>query len=352
MEAVSESSYNIGQVTRIIEERQLSNQDSELYTQLIEVTLRDSDQVVQIPVGTEFQPITATQRLQLGKNLVIGHQEQMGQTEYYVIDVYRLPIINWLFAGFVLLVLLVARWRGLAALIGMALSLAALVFFLIPQILAGRDPFIISLTTAIAIAIFTIYLSHGWGLKSHLSLGSLVVTLLAVTMLSSVSVQVAQLVGLGSEEAYFLQVGGAHNINVQGLLLGGIILGALGVLDDIIVSQVSVVGQLKEANKKISTAELYSRALEVGKDHVASLVNTLVLAYAGANLPLFLLFYTNQTAPIWVNLNSEMIMEEIVRTLVGSIGLVLAVPLTTAVTAIALNRTKSHAFSHSDTHSH
>ncbi len=349
---MTESTYNIGKVTRIAEETRLPNPDTEVYTQLIEVTLRDSGQTVQIPVGTEFQPITATQRLRVGKNLVIGRQEQMGHTEYFVADVFRLPIMNWLFAGFVLLVLLVARWRGLAALIGMALSLAVLIFFLIPQILAGRDPFIISLTTAIIIAVFTIYLSHGWGLKSHLSLGSLIVTLLAVTILSSVSVRVAQLVGLGSEEAYYLQVGGPHNINVQGLLLGGIILGALGVLDDIIVSQVSVVGQLKEANKKISPTELYGRALEVGKDHVASLVNTLVLAYAGANLPLFLLFYTNQTAPVWVTLNSEMIMEEIVRTLVGSIGLVLAVPLTTAVTTLALSKTTSHSFAHSDNHSH
>lgn len=335
---MSESNYAIGQVTRVVEERQLTDQETPFYTQVVEVTLRDSKQVVTIPVGTEFQPLAASQRLVPGKNLIVGHQEQSGLINYYVVDVYRLPIINWLFAGFIVLVLLVARWRGLASLLGMGISLAILIWYLIPQILAGQDPFVISLSAAIGIAIVTIYLSHGWGLKSHLALGSLVVTLLAVTLLSTVSVRMAQLVGLGSEEAYFIQVGSDKNINVQGLLLGGIILGALGVLDDIIVSQVSVVGQLLHANKKLGFPDLYTRALEVGKDHVASLVNTLVLAYAGANLPLFLLFYTNQTAPFWVNLNSEMIMEEVVRTLVGSIGLVLAVPLTTAVTALALSK--------------
>jgi uncharacterized membrane protein len=127
-------------------------------------------------------------------------------------------------------------------------------------------------------------------------------------------------------------------VNLQGLLLGGILLGALGILDDIAIAQVSVIFQLKEVNNKLSFKELYERGLKVGKDHVASLVNTLVLAYAGANLPLFLLFTINRDIPLWVTLNNEIIAEEVVRTLVGSMGLVLAVPITTLLAAVVVSR--------------
>lgn len=335
---MSESQYSRGKIHKIVEERQLAGEDQTLFTQIVEVILDDSDETVVVPVGSEFQPITEAQRLKVGTAVVVTQQDVAGESQYYISEVYRLPMLYWLFAGFVLLVVMVGKWRGFASLIGMAISLLILAFYLVPQLLAGGDPVIVSLIASIAIAAITIYLSHGFGLKSHLALGSLIITLFAVTLLSSVSVKAAQLVGFGSEEAYFLQMGSTSKINVQGLLLGGIILGALGVLDDIVVSQVSVVGQLYAVSKKLSSTELYGRALEVGKDHVASLVNTLVLAYTGANLPLFLLFYTNDLAPIWVNLNSQIIMEELVRTLVGSIGLVLAVPLATAISVTFLKR--------------
>jgi uncharacterized membrane protein len=154
------------------------------------------------------------------------------------------------------------------------------------------------------------------------------------------AVKAAQLVGLGSEEAYFLQFTDTARINLQGLLLGGILLGALGVLDDITVSQVSIVYELFDAKKNISWLELYERGLAVGKDHVASLVNTLVLAYAGANLPLFLLLVLNTQTPTWVSLNSDILVEEIIRTIAGSIGLVLAVPLSTFLAAQIVTRRK------------
>nr|MBP9819944.1 YibE/F family protein [Candidatus Woesebacteria bacterium] len=159
-----------------------------------------------------------------------------------------------------------------------------------------------------------------------------------VGLLSLSTVRAAQLVGLGSEEAYFLQFGPTAQINLQGLLLAGILLGALGVLDDIVVSQVSVVHELKAVSPGLSFEELYQRGLEVGRDHVASLVNTLVLAYAGANLPLFLLFYLNTQSPFWVTLNSDIIAEEVLRTLVGSVALVTAVPVATALAAWVYTR--------------
>ena len=182
------------------------------------------------------------------------------------------------------------------------------------------------------------YLSHGINLKSHIAFGSIIVTLTVVTLLSSFVLQISGMQGTGSEEAVFLQIDPANKVNLQGLLLAGIVLGTLGILDDICIAQVSVIKELIQAKPSIQFKELLSRGLSIGKDHIASLVNTLILAYAGASLPLFLLFVQNNTRPWWVVLNDEMIAEEIVRTLSGSIGLVLAVPLTTLLAAVMLKR--------------
>jgi uncharacterized membrane protein len=234
----------------------------------------------------------------------------------------------------------------------MAVSILILVKFIVPQIVAGANPLVVSIFGSLLIGGITLYIAHGWKIKTHIALASMVSALLIVAVLSYISVQSAQLVGLGSEEAYFLQFGNTATINLQGLLLGGIILGALGVLDDITVSQVSVIFQLRAAKKDISIQELYRRGLEVGKDHVASLVNTLVLAYAGANLPLFILFMLNEQTPQWVTLNSEIIVEEIIRTVTGSIGLVLAVPVTTLLAAYVALRSPIQKIDDFHGHSH
>ena len=339
-QAPAQAQHFTGKITRVVEEQTFSGDSGDtFYAQELEISIPQLDQTIQSSVGSEYQPLTEAQRLKPGTKVVLSQQYLPDGSEIWVVtDVYRLPVLLYLAGGFLVLVVLVSKGRGLAATGGMVISGAILFGFIIPQIVAGQNPLVISLVGAIGIALATVYLSHGWHIKSHVSAVALIGTLLAVTLLSEVSVQVAQLVGLGSEEAAFLMAGEASNINLQGLLLGGIILGALGVLDDVIVSQVSVVQQLLLANKKFELEELYQRALEVGKDHVASLVNTLVLAYAGANLPLFLLFYLNRTVPYWVTINDQLIAEEIVRTLVGSIGLILAVPLTSLIAAFVFKK--------------
>lgn len=164
-------------------------------------------------------------------------------------------------------------------------------------------------------------------------------TLTVVAILSSIVIQAAYLTGIGDETASFLQFPGVKPINLQGLFLGGIILAALSVLDDSIVSQVSVIYQLKAVKPTISFRELWERGMEVGRDHISTLVNTLILAYAGAALPLFILLSANTSGqPAWVALNSQTLAEEIVRTLTGSIGLVLSIPLTTLVASYVVHR--------------
>ncbi len=333
------SKYFTGTVTEILEQREIDAERG-LYTQRIQVKRADSGETVEVTAGSEFQPLNKTQLLVKGRQVVLSEQQiTMTQRQTVLADVYRLPTVFWLSLLFAAIVVIVGRMRGLSALTGMAVSVMILVKFIVPQILAGANPLLVSLLGSLVIGGITLYIAHGWKVKSHIALTSMITALLIVAALSYISVQTAQLFGLGSEEAYYLQFGSTAKINLQGLLLGGIILGALGVLDDITVSQVSVIFQLRAAKKDITLRELYSRGLEVGKDHVASLVNTLVLAYAGANLPLFILFLINEQTPQWVTLNSEIIVEEIIRTLTGSIGLVLAVPIATILAAYVSLRT-------------
>ncbi len=333
--------YHRARVTRVLSETRLAESETALYTQELEVQRLDTNEAITLIVGSEFQPLNQNQLLKKGTQVIIARQEVApNRFEYVLADIYRLPSLIWLAVGLFLLVIVVARLQGLFAILGMGISFVVLITFILPQILSGQNPVVISIIGCSIVAAITVYLSHGVRRESHIALFSMLLSLLAVGVLSFLTVKAAQLVGLGSEEAYFLQFGPTTRLNLQGLFLGGIMLGTLGVLDDICLAQVSVVTQLKEAKPNIEFSELYRRSLAVGKDHVASLVNTLVLAYAGSSLPLFLLFTMNDTQPAWVALNSEIIAEEVVRTITGSIGLVLAVPLTTIAASYFVARKK------------
>lgn len=341
-----ELSFARAKVTKVLETKTIGY-DPLQYIQRVMIERHDTGDSAELILGSEFQPITEAQLLDINTQIIVAEQTLLdGSREVVFYDLYRTPTVVWLLALFFVIVVIVGRWQGFSSFVGMGVSLGVLLLFVVPQILAGQNPVVISIAAAIVIGSVTLYIAHGWNIKSHIALGSLLLSLVAVASLSYASVQAAQLIGLGSEEAAFLQYGSTNVINLQGLLLGGIILGALGVLDDVTVSQVSVVFQLKLANKKSDWAELYRRGLAVGKDHVASLVNTLVLAYAGANLPLFLLFVLNDAVPYWVVLNSEVLVEEIIRTLTGSIGLVLAVPITTAAAAYFVQKISHKQLEH------
>ncbi|GIK83981.1 MAG: hypothetical protein BroJett025_06030 [Patescibacteria group bacterium] len=325
-----QQSYSVGTIQKILEEARLST-DETLFIQSLLVRSDDNNEYT-VTLGDEYQPITQRQLREVGDQVILYSSEsQPGEISTVIADLYRMPTIIWLSILFVVIVIGVGKRKGVLSILGMIASLLVLLKFIIPQILLGANPILISLFGSLLIGSATVYLSHGYNLKSHIALFSMMTSLAFVSVISYLAVVSASMFGLGSEEAAFLQVGNTANINLQGLLLGGIMLGALGVLDDVTVSQVSIVFQLRAAKKTIKFQELYNRALEVGRDHVASLVNTLVLAYAGANMPLFLLFTINESVPTWVTLNSEVIVEEVIRTLTGSMGLVLAVPLTTLI---------------------
>ena len=225
------------------------------------------------------------------------------------------------------------------ALVGLAITIFIIATYVIPQISKGGNPFLISFIGTIAIASTSLFLAHGFKKRTGIAFVSILITIGIAMLLAYTFVSIAHLYGLGSEEAFFLQSAPAGLFNLRGLLLGGMIIGVLGVLDDIATAQAAVVHELYLANPSFGFRELYRRGSSVGKEHITSLVNTLVLVYTGASFPLLLLFTIYDT-PLWVTANSEIIVEEIVRMLVGSISLIFAVPITTALAAYVFSKNK------------
>lgn len=252
---------------------------------------------------------------------------------YAVTDHFRLFSLFGIFVFFFMLVALCGKVRGVMSLGGLLVSILVIALFIVPQILAGRDPLLISLLGSLAILCISLYVAHGFKRQTTIALASTVVTLVCSAFLAAFFVRFGHFFGSGSEEALYLQLGGVQDINLRGLLLGGIIIGMLGVLDDITTVQTATIQELKNANAGLSLRELFSRGMSIGREHIASLVNTLALAYTGASLPILLLFSMQTNSPLWMVVNSEMISEEIIRTLVGSVALILAVPISTAFAA-------------------
>ncbi len=281
--------------------------------------------------------ISEEKKVHLGDTVILTRlQTPDKKIAYRITDTYRLPQILTIVLGFFILVSIIAGRKGIGAIFGMLISLAIIIYFIVPQILSGNNPLFISIVGCIAILGLTMFLSHGFSRPTLVALSSTVISLLLSGVFAVLFVGFSRLSGLGSEDIYSLQQGFAGIINFQGLLLGGILIGALGVLDDVTTTQSATVFALFETDHKLTFLKLFQKSMKVGKDHIASVVNTLVLAYAGASIGVFiflLLALQQNTQPLWVILNSEIITEEIIRTLAGSMGLVLAVPITTAMAA-------------------
>jgi uncharacterized membrane protein len=242
------------------------------------------------------------------------------------------PLV-WIAALFVGLVVLVGRGKGLRSLTGTLFSLLAIFLFILPQIVAGRDPVLVSIVGSVALLAVPTYLTYGWNPKAHAAMIGMMISLVLTGVLAWLFVGWTRLTGISAEESSYLVIELGPGINLRGLVLGGVIIGSLGVLDDICVGQASAIFELVNANRELGWKELFRRSLNIGRDHIAAMVNTLLLAYVGASLPLMLVFTIYQE-PIWRRINREPIAEEIVRTLVGSVGLILAVPITGLVASL------------------
>ena len=271
-------------------------------------------------------------------------------TGYTLYDFERRGAMLILAALFAVVVLVFARWRGALSLVGLAISLALVLVFVVPAILDGKSPLLVAVTGSMAVALTTIPLAHGWGPKSLAALLGTAASLVLTALLALLFTNLTHLTGLSSEEAIFLQIGNA-DVSLQGLLLAGMVIGALGVLDDVTISQASTVLAVRRANPGLGLRRLFGLALDVGRDHVSATVNTLVLAYVGAALPILLLF---SAADLGVGdaVNLEVVAKEIVATLVGSIGLIAAVPITTGLAALLALSVEPDKLGAEDVHTH
>jgi uncharacterized membrane protein len=330
-----------GEVKEIIREEEVEEYDTKRWYQelVIGVTkgsLKGDDINV---VNGEFAAANSI-KYEVGDNLVINYSKNIdGQDLFYIADYIRRDSLLVLFIIFAILAVAVGKVWGATSILGMGFSFLVIFKFILPQIIKGSDPVTIAIFGSLFIIPVTFYLSHGLNKKTHIAIIGTLISLVITGILANIFVEVSKLTGFASEEAGFLHFDKEGAINMKGILLAGIIIGTLGILDDVTVSQSAIVYQLNDANKKLGFGQLFSRAMKVGHDHVSSMVNTLVLVYTGAAMPLLLLFINNPR-PFSELINYEIIADEIVRTLVGSIGLILAVPITTFIAAYYISETK------------
>ncbi|MFE0735632.1 YibE/F family protein [Streptomyces sp. NPDC058855] len=278
----------------------------------------------------------APRQLDQGQGVVVAYAPDAPRDlQYSVTDVNRKMPMALLAGIFALAVVVVGRLRGLMALVALAVSFLVLTFFILPAILEGSNPLVVAVVGSSAIMLIALYMCHGLSARTSVAVLGTLISLLLIGLLGSLFIGWASLSGNTDDNTGLIH-GLYPNIDMSGLLLAGVIIGSLGVLDDVTVTQTSAVWELHQADPAMGPRALYRAGIRIGRDHIASVVNTLVLAYAGAALPLLLLFSIAQSS-VGTVANSELVAEEIVRTLVGSIGLVASVPVTTGLAALVVS---------------
>lgn len=334
-----------GEVVEILSEQTDDPGPNQTLYQQLSVRLLSGPKKGEV-IETEFTRIldsAASVKFNAGDKIVLGYLPptpsdellfgEVAVGEYVIVDRLRTTGLALVVALFVGLAIVVGRRQGALSLLALVVAGAILIFFTAPQLLAGKNALMVSGVSAGLIAIITMFIAHGYNLRTRLSVVSTLLSLLAAFAVSYSFVAVAQLFGLGQSDAFALQAGLLGQIDLRGVLLGGLIISLLGILDDVTTTQTAAVEELLKANPALSRAKLFAAGMSVGREHIASLINTLILVYVGASLPLFLLLVAATDQPLWVLLNSEYMAEEIVRALAGSVALVLAVPIATILAA-------------------
>ncbi|MFB6671950.1 YibE/F family protein [Streptomyces sp. NPDC056390] len=285
---------------------------------------------------TEIVQPDSPRQLHVDQKVIVAYApDAPKELQYSVTDVNRRLPMTLLAGIFALAVVVVGRLRGVMALVALAVSFMVLTFFILPAILQGSNPLVVAVVGASAIMLIALYMCHGPTARTSVAVLGTLVSLLLIGLLGSLFIGWAALTGNTDDNTGLIH-GLYPSIDMSGLLLAGVIIGSLGVLDDVTVTQTSAVWELHQADPTMGRRGLYRAGIRIGRDHIASVVNTLVLAYAGAALPLLLLFSIAQSS-VGTVANSELVAEEIVRTLVGSIGLVASVPVTTALAALVVS---------------
>jgi uncharacterized membrane protein len=337
-QVAGETTFLEGEVVAILESgEELVNEELIDYQQLqIKITKGESPEDLVTVHHSEVslgQKQAQFESYQVGDQVKLaGWSDSEGNWSYSIDGKVKRGGLIALTVLFVFVVVVVGRVWGVFSLLGLLTSFLVIFKLVIPLIIKGLNPVLTAILAAIIIVPISFYISHGFNKKTHVGVISTFISLIITGFLAKYFVDVVHLTGFASEEAGFLQVQRQGSIDLRGLLLAGIIIGTLGILDDVTIGQSSTVEQLKKANPKLSMMDLFKQGMRVGQDHISSMVNTLVLVYSGSALPLLLLFFDSQRTFIDI-VESELIAEEIVRMLVGSIGLVLSAPLATILAA-------------------
>ncbi|MFP4539657.1 MAG: YibE/F family protein [Candidatus Paceibacterota bacterium] len=321
------------EVTKIIDEghRFIPGTNIETSYQKIEVEILEGKEK-----GEKTQVDNESYSLSKGDLIFLeAIEESEGEYRYVFDQPDRTIPLLFLSLFFVAVILFFSFWKGIRSILSLVISLAIILFLLLPKLLEGAPPVSTSILFASLIVASAMYITHGFNRVTHAAFLGTVITLIFTGLLSYLSVTTGKLSGLSSDEALFLNLETGGLLDMSGLLLGAIIIGILGILDDVSITQAATIRELYRVNPKLDIKTAYQRAHSVGREHIVSLINTLVLAYAGASLPLLLLVTQSQQG--FLNLiNMEIFATEITRTLVGSIGLIMAVPITTIIAAFLL----------------
>ncbi|MEU5869938.1 YibE/F family protein [Glycomyces sp. NPDC047369] len=281
--------------------------------------------VVDIPSGPGAPVVEAGDDV-----ILIYTPESVSGQQFHIIDHDRAGALWALVIAFALAVVAFGRWKGLRSLVSLGLTFAVVLLFMVPAVLDGSSPVLVAIVGAAAIMLVSLYLAHGWNRTTTVAVVGTLASLVLTVLLAEAAVRLAELNGVLDESTTNLAL--QYPIDMSGLLLAGILIGALGVIDDVTVSQAATVDEVAKANPKWGPTRLYKSGMRVGRDHLTSVVNTLVLAYAGASLPLLVLIAA-ANRPLEQVLTSQTIATEIVRSVAGTLGLIAAVPITTWLAA-------------------
>lgn len=321
-----EQYYSKARVVEVISERRelIPSTDTEMVFQELRVEfLQGKFKGTEATFTNDYIPLETGDRF-IAR--IIEHSD--GLTEYVVSDFERRPVLAVLTALFLAAVIVFGRMQGLRSLVSLGVSILAIFYFLIPMLLKGYHPVVLSTITAAAILFFAIFFTHGFNRKSLIAFSGTTIAVVITGVLAQISVTLGHITGFASHEAVYLNFNTGGTLDFAGLFLAGIMIGMLGVLDDISITQVAVVRELYGVAPHLTQKELFASAIRVGKEHVGSLVNTLVLAYVGVALPSLLYFSTTYSS-VGQMINMEIFASEVIRTIIGSIGLILTVPITT-----------------------
>lgn len=309
-------------------ERDITGTDAKALVQTVRAEVKEGEKAGQVVrFESELTTLKPGDKIFINRMVTIGGEEFISYADYE-----RRPTLALMAVAFVVMLLIFSGWQGVRALLSLGGSVAAIFFLLVPALLAGYNPVWASVTIAGAILALVLFGTHGINPRSVIAFVGTFSAVIITGLIALLSVGTMRLSGFSSDASVYLNFATNGSLDLSGLLLGSIIIGILGVLDDVSITQASVVQELKAANPLFKFKDLYQRAIKVGRDHIGSLVNTLALAYVGVSLPLILL-YAKTDSSVWQTLNQEVVAAELIRIIVGSIGLILAVPATTAVAA-------------------